>query len=67
MCVCVCGPVLKCGGQALTGLTHALTLMDLGEEKRTSYPRGLGGWGGDRGGGELPEAALCFDGGTRKG
>lgn len=41
--MCVCGPVLKCGGRAWTGLTHALTLMDLGEEKRTSYPRGRRG------------------------
>lgn len=32
----------------MTGLTHALTVMDLRGEKRTSYPRGLGG--GNRGG-----------------
>lgn len=35
--VCMC--VLR-GGLALTGLTHALTLTALGEENRTSYPRG---------------------------
>lgn len=31
--------VLK-GGRALTGLTHTLTLMALGEQNRTSFPRG---------------------------
>lgn len=39
---------LKCGGRALTGLTHALTLTALGEENRSSYPRGPRG--GNRGG-----------------
>lgn len=36
MCVCVLGGATV----ALTGLTHALTLTALGEENRTSYPRG---------------------------
>lgn len=35
-----CVSALKCGGRALTGLTHALTLTALGEENRSSYPRG---------------------------
>lgn len=64
----VCASALKCGGRALTGLTHALTLTALGEENRSSYPRGPRE-GETRGGegGELPEAALPFDAGTRKG
>lgn len=39
------------GGLALTGLTHALTLTALGEENRTSYPRGpqRGSGGRERG------------------
>lgn len=42
---------MKCGGRALTGLTHALTLTALGEENRSSYPRGpRGGNRGGRGG-----------------
>lgn len=43
---------MKCGGRALTGLTHALTLTALGEENRSSYPRGPRGEkqrGGGRG------------------
>lgn len=49
----VCVYVLKCGGRALTGLTHALTLTALGGENRTSYPRG------PRGGGEPEEGVKC--------
>lgn len=40
-CVCCGGRGGGTGGRlALTGLTHALTLTALGEENRTSYPRG---------------------------
>lgn len=54
--------VLKGGG-----LTHVLTLTALGEENRTGYPRGPQRGRVTEEGGELPEAALRFEAGTRKG
>lgn len=47
--------------------THSCFDIDgPGRGEEDQLPQRTSGWG-SRGGGELPEAALCFDAGTRKG